>query len=366
MSDDREMRALERVTREAREEPTPDLDWDRVEARLMKRVDAEKPAATPAPGRWRVVAALAAAAVIALFVGNALQRAPAPTARAPEAPAATGARVFGASGNVDGADLRAGDGIVADGHAVTVDHPGRARWTLETAGRAVVADTGDYLTIKLDSGALSAHVVPSSRPETFAVEVGGARVAVHGTAFRVERQVSGNLRVEVSEGVVAVGPAGRPGHTEGWLLRRGDSGEFKANGKSGHVVRAETASASEPAAAPSEPSKAPVAVAPKPSKPLSPGERDLGKGVDTIESAVRSCYGASATSAGGDAKSEVRVRFTTELGVVVGPDGRVRDTRFEPPLAPQVMSCVKGAAAGVKFPESQQGATTTRSLLLGN
>ena len=88
---------------------------------------------------------------------------------------------------MNGDQLALGTRLTAGDRALVVEHHGRASWTLEPHATARVSDAGEFLTITLESGALSATVVPNPKPETFAVEVGGTRVAVHGTAFRVER-----------------------------------------------------------------------------------------------------------------------------------------------------------------------------------
>ena len=104
---------------------------------------------------------------------------------------------------LNGDQLALGTRLTAGNQPLVVEHLGRARWTLEPHATALVTDAGEFLTVKLESGALSAAVVPNPKPETFAVEVEGTRVAVHGTAFRVER-VAERVQVEVSEGTVAV------------------------------------------------------------------------------------------------------------------------------------------------------------------
>ncbi|MEI9949618.1 MAG: FecR domain-containing protein [Pseudomonadota bacterium] len=75
--------------------------------------------------------------------------------------------------------------------------------------------------------------MPNPKPETFAVEVGGTRVAVHGTAFRVER-VAERVQVEVSEGTVAVEASGTHS-SPAFLLRRNSRGTFALDGHTGSV-----------------------------------------------------------------------------------------------------------------------------------
>jgi hypothetical protein len=170
-----ELEALDRAIRETKEEPGPDLDWDRMESRLFERIEAaevEERASGPSR-RSRVIAALAAAAVIALGSAALLRsNEPATQLGQTPVPAAAGARVIGPGvKSVDGASLHEGDRVVAGSEPVEVEHRGTASWTLEPRSEAVVAAAGRFLTIRLESGAVSAKVVPAPTPESLAGEV---------------------------------------------------------------------------------------------------------------------------------------------------------------------------------------------------
>ena len=65
--------------------------------------------------------------------------------------------------------------------------------------------------------------------EAFAVEVGGTRVAVHGTAFSVKRE-GDRVLVDVVHGTVAVGPVGHVGATTGHLLVGPSRASFSLDG----------------------------------------------------------------------------------------------------------------------------------------
>ena len=361
MSDRGENEALERVTREARGEPSPDLDWERIEQRLFERVDASEHGAPSRAGAWRIVAALAVAAVIALVAGAVL-RGEVQTPSAQLTPAAPAARVFGAAtaSPINGAELRVGDTVASAERAMVVDHAGRASWTLEAKSRASVAELGEVIALRLESGALSAKVVPSPKSETFVVEVSSARVAVHGTAFRVERRASGFV-VSVTEGVVAVGPAGVRGDTQGWRLTPGDSGEFSLDGKSGTVSRAPV-SATTPAVepvVPIVPGKPPVAANP-PARPSAPGADEVAKSLDAIGVSAASCFAQHTT------QGEVRVQVQTQVTVVFAADGRVEQLSFDPPLSPTITECVTTESKKLRVHESEQGAKSSKLLLLGS
>lgn len=343
---DAEQEALERVTLEMRDAPPPDVDWDRVEQKLFSRIEVEE-ASTRRSTTFRVFAALAVAAAVLLVLGalsgrkgDTASRAPSPTARQ--------ARVFGAP-NVDGASLVPGDRVLAEQAAVLVDHPGRARWTLEPSSQASLTQTGAVIGVKLERGSISAEVVPAEAPETFVIETERARVAVHGTKFRVALRDEG-VDVSVTEGIVAVG--GR-GQKPGYLLRAGDSGRFSKDGANGQVERA-----SEASRAP-HPSEAKVPGAQKRELPSAPSGAEIEKALDTITSLAVRCFGSDT------AEGEVRVQVQTEARVSFGPDGKLRSLAFDPPLFPAVNECVQREAAKLKVGESAKGGDGQRSVLLG-
>lgn len=344
-----EPEALERVTSEMRHAPAPDLDWDRMEQKLLARVDGDERAMRRA-GTFRIVAALAAAAAILLILGGLWRSDKGETAQAPSvAPAA--ARVLGPGATrVDGTALAQGDQVVADKLPLLVDHPGRARWTLDPASQASITAVGEVISLKLTQGALSAEVVPSDKPETVVGEVGGARVAVHGTAFRVVKGEQG-VNVSVTEGVVAVGGQGRK---PGYFLRAGDFGKFAKDGQSGEVKRSAEA-AHEPT-----PAEHKQNGSLKPALAAAPPIAEVGKALDQISSAVTRCFASDGT------QGEVRVQVRTELGVSFGADGKVRSLAFDPPLSPMVTECVQRETAKVRVPESSQGGSGVRALLLGS
>ncbi len=352
---DTELEALDRVVQDIKSEPGPDLDWDRLERSLMTKVAAQPMAARRFP--WAGALALAAAAALAIFGWRALAPTPSSPASAPQAsmPAAP-PRVLTAA-NIDGASLRLGDRVEANGHDVVVRHPGRATWTLAAGSAAQLAEQGSHLTIQLARGEVSAKVVPSPKPESFAVEVEGTRVAVHGTQFTVKR--SGNrTEVSVREGVVAVGPTGNRGHTEGWLLRAGDHGNFSLDGQDGQVTRA-TATAEQPSPVEESTPKAVRGTA-KPPLPESPSIDALQSALDRVSSAVTTCFDKNTSEQAG-----VRVTARSRASLDFGPDGKLVSLGFDPPLAPAVEQCAREATATLKVSRSQKGASTTRSILLG-
>jgi ferric-dicitrate binding protein FerR (iron transport regulator) len=368
--------ALERLIVELRAEPAPELDWDRVEARLMREPKAVARAATAGLAsrlRWPAVVLVAAAAVFTF-------------SKRPHAPVAAvipKAAVQLASGPLNGDKLALGTRVTAGNQSVVVEHAGRARWTLEPHATAFVSDVGEFLTVQLESGALSAAVVPNTKPETFAVEAGGTRVAVHGTAFRVERSAD-RVLVQVSEGTVAVEPTQT--HSEpSFLLRRDSRGNFALDGRSGsvegnasvvvgstapqshrqialsqHAARPAKASAASAQAVSATPTAAvePAAAPATPSLPLQPSISDIESGVSSAISLLNGCFRDQTHSAG------IRVSASTGMTLSVAGDGTVQSVIFSPPLAPAVEDCAVLGLRTLTFAHSADGVTFTRLLEL--
>jgi hypothetical protein len=357
-----EIEALREVIREVEHEAAPEVDWERMEARLFDRLE-HSAAPVRSARTWKISLAFAAAAAIALLSFALLRGSSEPIATQQlPGPAPAGPQLIGpeVSGMVDGARLATGDRVVSGAREVVVDHPGRARWTLAPGSAAALDDIGERLTIRLESGAVLSSVVPSTKPESFAIVTGDVRVAVHGTSFRVERRDHRAL-VTVDQGVVAVGPAS-PGPTRGFLLSAGDRGSFTLDGKTGTVQRATSAQLSEPESRPRpvtqrQRPEPPVVVAPP--LPDLPTTAELERGLDRVAAGVTRCFFDHTES------GEVRVTARTKLAAKVRPDGSIAELSFDPPLAPAVQKCVLAVQHASKFPASVQGAAVERSILLG-
>jgi ferric-dicitrate binding protein FerR (iron transport regulator) len=368
--------ALERLIVELCAEPAPELDWDRVEARLMREPKSVTRSATSTLAsrlRWPAMALAAAAAV---FVVTKRPHAPVAVV-APRAAAQV------ASGALNGDKLALGTHITAGNQSVVVLHQGRARWTLEPHATAFVSNAGEFLTVQLESGALSASVVPNTKPETFAVEAGGTRVAVHGTAFRVERS-GDRVLVQVNEGTVAVEPTQT--HSDpSFLLRRDSRGNFALDGRSGsvegnasvvvgdaaprsHRQIALSQHAPRPAKAVTAPAQAvgatpavaaqPVAAPAAQSLPLQPSISDIESGVSSAIDLLNGCFRDQTHSAG------IRVSASTGMTLSVAGDGTVQSVTFSPPLAPAVEDCAVLGLRTLTFAHSVDGVTFTRLLEL--
>lgn len=370
-----EEQALARLVVELREQAAPEVDWQRVEARLLR----EPPPPTPSPWlsylrRLRVPAAglLVAAAGTALFVVHRSE------------PARVLPSVQAAKQPLNGDQLALGTRVTSGDRPVVVEHSGRARWTLDPHATASVIQAGEFLTLRLDAGALSASVVPSPKPETFAVEVGGTRIAVHGTAFRVERTLD-HVLVSVSEGTVAIEPVGSHA-TPSFLLRRGSRGSFALDGRTGSIEgnasaltsangaesHREISTVSRPRVKRPNPtaqhapvpmtSSAPAAAqftpaTPEPAAlelPVQPSISDIETGVSAALDLMNRCFQDKTHSSG------ARVSVSTGLTVSVGGDGTVESVTFAPPLAPAVEDCAVLGLRSLKFARSREGVTFTR------
>ena len=368
--------ALDRLVLELREAPTPELDWERVEARLMREPKPEQRSSLAQfMSRVRMPAVALVAAATAVFV-FAHHPAPAPVATAKPI-----AKL--ASGPLNGDQLALGTRITAGNQNVVVEHAGRAKWTLEPHSTAFVSNAGEFLTVQLESGALFAAVVPNTKAETFAVETGGTRVAVHGTAFRVERAAE-RVLVQVSEGTVAVEPTQT--HTDpSFLLRRDSRGNFALDGRTGSVEgnasvvvrdpgpqshRVIAAPASVPhaaapvvrspahAAAPAPAQNAPSTTVDSQTLPQQPSISNIENGVSSAVGLLSGCFRNKASSAGN------RVSATTGMTLAVTGEGTVQSVTFSPPLEPAVEDCAVIGLRQLTFAKSVDGVTFTRMLEL--
>lgn len=366
-----EEQALDRLILELREQPTPELDWQRVEARLLREPQAEPERASRSfLSRLRLPAAglVAAVAVLTLVVARRPTPMPAkPTAKLSTLP-------------LNGDQLALGTRLTAGNQPLSVEHQGRARWTLEPHATALVSEAGEFLTVKLEAGALSAAVVPNPKPETFAVEVEGTRVAVHGTAFRVER-VGERVQVEVSEGTVAIEASGSHS-APAFLLRRNSRGNFALDGRTGsvegnasavvadssgrsHRTVARVASAAPvhghvtaPAVQPAKPEVSPAPVAEPQPLPIQPSISDIESGVSSALELMNRCFHDQTRSTGN------HVSAGTGLTLSVAGDGTIQSVTFAPPLAPAVEDCAVTGLRALTFTRSVEGVTFTRLLEL--
>jgi ferric-dicitrate binding protein FerR (iron transport regulator) len=343
---------LHALVEDARRESAPDLDWESIESSLLSRArDAEdvprRVVARPSVSRspWFAGVAAMATAVAAVVVGAHVFQSP------PQQTSATAPAARTAPSEVDGDALAVGSQILATVRPVTVTHRGHAAWTLDAQSSAHLEGVGEVIAIALDEGSLSARVVKSERPESFVVRVERTRVAVHGTAFRVERRET-TARISVSEGVVGVGPL------------KGTTFELPA--PSSAVVDFEGAR-TDLVASGSGPNEPPGITPPPPAPhdrarsvpPEKGGPADGSVAIGRIEEGVRRCFADLTVSRG-----DLKVTVSTRMSLQVNENGHLVEASFDPPLVPAVRSCVDAASRNVEFPRSTAGLHVDRVLEL--
>jgi hypothetical protein len=348
---------LRQLLRDARAEKTPDLDWARVEDRLMRQVErsAPSPVRSPYPFAW---AALAVAAMAALWLVNERAGESLPQARPAIIEATEPLR---RNGNA----LVLGARVEAFERELAVDHASRATWTLAPNSSAVLLEKGERISVKLERGSVLSEVVPNPKPETFIVEAAGTRVAVHGTVFRVELE-GGRVIVQVREGTVAVGPRGA---VPTFFLKAPAHGDFAADGRSGSIDGRPLGESEERRAQPlrlghvrspsvpaSSSATAPVSSA---ELPTEPSINDIESGIAGVVSVTSDCFSRNTKGAEG-----VQITVRTALSLSVDGSGAVSDVEFQPPLSPEAEECAASGIAGINFAASKQGAKVTRMLEL--
>jgi hypothetical protein len=407
--DDDCFEALDRVSGELRAAEGPKLDWERVETGLFLRIDAEEAkkhgrvARTLVPsGLWRAFGfAAAAAAVMAIGAGAthgsanpaqdqaaivpATEASAQGPALAPQAQpiAADVLAPAGANGERELLSLHEGDVVEATSAALRFGHAGVVSWSLEPGSRAVIRSLGNAgvgNTVALERGSIRAEVTPRAASEglieAFAVEVGGTRVAVHGTAFSVARVGEGAI-VDVEHGAVAVGPVGHVGDTSGRLLVGPSRALVSLDG--GRAARwlapasAEKTAAASPVVAPvppiavvndneaidepktadgdaiasphgaafAPPARATATEAAAPA-PL-PAARQLSRA--SIEAHIARCF----KQVYGSLPDGVSLSFSGSFTVKLDGDGAVLGGKFEPLVRPEVVTCM-GSAFDGRFP----------------
>jgi hypothetical protein len=273
---------LDQLIEEARGSLKPrQIDWEKVDAQLFARIDAEKPGSEtsgvrksglPSPLRfaqikgrepsrtWQVGGLLAIAAAFvfvmhrpaadsdATFDADRAARNGSSSAHA-ETAVMIGALQPGGDVRVDGEVAVAGRSLRAlDAIETTSTHvdlasangsaAGAVAWRVEDHSRVSIGNLGgggSPLVVDLASGALEAQVTPVERGEAFAVDLRGdanevangshdvIRIAVHGTHLRVSRVPSRNgqgdkASIDLTEGVVSIGFPPKSGSTYGKLV----------------------------------------------------------------------------------------------------------------------------------------------------
>lgn len=344
---------LDDLVRDARES-TPQPDWQRVDAALFERIDAERarlPArAEDGPRRLRwapVTLSFAAAAAALLLVRSSSNEALAPSPSSDTTPA------LHARERIEARDARYFDTAAV-------------RW-MATAGSVLrVEHAAAPLVLSLEQGATEAQVTPVPSGEAFAVDItasSGAvvRVAVHGTHLRVAR-AGDDVVIDLTEGVVSIGAPPRRGSLIGELVTAPAHVTLDARDLSSMRVEHALASVrtAEPVTATRTESRVAMVDNAAP-QPLLPGpmseqpvvapkvQQGTGKSLGAVQaapapnvdpwlhtpvevvSAIEACTQVAPNTV-----------FSTTLTMRIGDDGSVQGQplpRFDPPLPPEARDC---------------------------
>lgn len=349
--------AYERTLAEVKRSAPEELDWKRVESRLLARIDRDPVRAPSRRGRWLgvgVAAGMALAAAVMVLVMS-LRDTPGPSVNAPVL--AVDSATLANATPVDSDTLTEGRRFVAGVEGTTVKQPGLAEWWLTPGSSAEVKALKPAVVIQLQEGTLHAKVVPSAAPESFVVEVGGLRVAVHGTEFSVTRE-GDDAFVRVTEGVVSVG---RMGQVPTTLLRAPASARFSATGARAGVVHRQRLGNVSVVDAGVVPPAASIVEEPDASAelplPKEPTFESVEQGLAATEDGLRACLREHAAHTG-----SVKLSLRTRVTLKVDADGTLDEYRFVPPLAPAMHACVDRWFDDVRFSQSEVGALVIRDL----
>jgi ferric-dicitrate binding protein FerR (iron transport regulator) len=344
VSSKRAERALDQLLTEVRSSAPPELDWAALEARLPSG-----PVPHARERSLRPALFLAAAALAVVGLAFAWSR----DAEPPEA-VAMEQRADLPIGPVNGDQLAPGTAVSTAADGRIVEHARRASWALAPHSRATVVTSGDVVLVRLDSGRLTASVVPSTRAETFVVEAADVRVAVHGTVFSVTLEESG-VGVAVEEGKVLVGPRATPG--VGNLLASPGAERFTLAGALVPVDRPERVNRPAPRAAHPITELSPSAVPSAAGAPPAPTPETIAEATGRVVALASTCFSERTSASDG-----VRVTAHTVLSFAAAPDGSVASIRFEPPLAPNVQECIEGGSAQLRVAQSPEGFRGSRTV----
>jgi hypothetical protein len=390
---------LDALVREAREAPiAAPIDWEKVDTALFSKIEREaeyQRALTAERGRpwpWLVLGGVAAAAAAAIVMvvppsqTSTLVGVAAVEGTAGDLAFQTGAgevRVDGSKAQ-SGLHLRQGDSVETRGAKAVFDAPARVSWLLEDESKVRVERAGSAgaggdsapVLLALSQGALEAQVTPVASGEAFAVDVGGTRVAVHGTHLRVARN-GDHVVVDLTEGVVSIGAPPKVGSTYGSLVMAPAHVEFQAGNPAGSLVVEHEASAIRGAVdimnpASEETASVPVAVAANPAphvEDVAPPPRSQARHATVarnrnaeaaVKDVVSACYAkyAAAPVRSSDPVSTTTVSFTTQptLSLAVNADGYVEGDMFFNPVPPvPVTDCANLPIRKIRFGEAESG-----------
>ena len=361
---------LWQLVRTARSAPEPPIDYERLQASVRRqwidaRIDRSRRLV-----HWRWVGS--AAVAVSFFIGGWYGHAHHQKSETPVAVAVPSVPT------IDGRALQLDQELEAGREPLTVNHPGVARWTLVPGGKARLAAKGKFLTVQLDSGTIEADVIPSTDVESFAIEAGALRVAVHGTSFSVTKTID-SVVVVVTAGTVVVGPSGAQGQTVGTLLHAPARQRFTASvapipqasaaledPSEGSVSQARNkpSAATTAAPAPVDHGEALPAVNAEFAIEKRPTPVAIETALDTVRGAVARCFADAKGSDPLHDDSHVSVRVETHLTITLSPSGSLADIAFAPPIPSAIVECARREISNFSTTPTTLGATASRQLML--
>lgn len=388
----------------------PELDWDRLEARLFDGdgnvrersglVRREDLAVAPAPRRRTYAAVAAGLALAAAFAVAVLS----PTRAVDQGKPAQVAVVRAPLVGEGGLPVTVGQRIVAPA-GVWLRGAGRVAIRLEPGTVATVLDVGERVHLALEGGAVAADVVPVAGGEPFAVDVAGKRVAVHGTRLRVAL-LGDAVEVAVSEGSAVVGAPRGAGRTEGVLVGAGAVGRFQANtaasaahvtpnaslahdlverSLTNEVAPAATVAVQPATAVVAAATQVPVAIAPiakhgpttpavstpepQPAPQLAPAAPEPPKVLAGLTSAQLSeplsKLGPALQACARKGGAGVVYVIEQNLTIKIDPSGKAELAASDPGLDTPDRPCWSAVVAGLAFPAAEGPTTVTHRVVVG-
>lgn len=372
---------------------SPRIDWSRVETKLFDEHGAVRDERPSRAGVWAGVAAsFAIAASFAVVFASPSRGVP----PAPNAHESTHASVvFERDGSSQ--KVHPGDVISAGKNGGSLHSLGRLDVRLAPDSKVALLDDGERVLLRLDQGSVAAEIVPVKGGEPFAVDVGGRRVAVHGTKLLVAR-VDGALQVAVAEGSAVVGVPRGDARTEGPVVCAGCVGSFGSDASivrdpssadrlvddALHVTVAIAAPTPDVAPAPDvaptpevaptpTPSPAPMPIpvptpnkgavganpvavpspAPAPAPGLTPAQ--YTPALAKLANALGACF----------PHTKATFSFTTNMTITIAPTGAIAESTFDPPLDAPVRACAQKVIAGATFPTAEGKTTASRTIVAG-
>lgn len=368
-NNDAEVKALRQLIDEVRAAEPPELDWNRVDRSLARRIELEGAARRQRkPKTWGSLVSFAVAAAAAAILLMQLGRSPAPVVPTAADDQPIDLSAIPAERQSDElptymvAAMKPRSVVEAGEEPVRFALPGVASWVIAPQSRVVVDTVAVPHVINLERGTIHAEVVPRSSDdelvESFAIVAGNARVAVHGTVFSVVRQ-GDRITVEVTRGAVTVGPASHRGITTGRLLVSPARAAFSVHG--GELLRSPKQAPERPTQARLEqvagdrPSpadransaSADVAEVRIPGRSHAPRQTDkpIVTAAEAAETAqlpaltagqARALVVACLRNEADRTDAERLVTISSQVTALVGENGTVDTVRFSPPLRPDL------------------------------